>query len=149
MRQVFEYESTIHASAEAVFAFHERPDALRLLIPPGAPIEILEHTGGIQNGARVVLQMGYWPLAIRWVARHQGYIEGRQFQDVQESGPFRFWEHTHTVIPVSESKCILRDHIEYELPLGWLGMLAKRFVTNQLMYTFEYRHRVTTLTIAG
>jgi hypothetical protein len=28
-------------------------------------------------------------------------------------------------------------------------MLAKRFVTNQLMYTFEYRHRVTTLTIAG
>jgi ligand-binding SRPBCC domain-containing protein len=145
MKYVFEYESTIAKSAGAVFAFHERPDALQLLIPPGEPIKILEHIGGIQNGARVVLQMGYWPFAIRWVARHQGYVEGRQFQDVQERGPFKSWEHTHTVVPAAACCCKLIDHIEYELPFGWLGGLGRSFVERQLRKTFEYRHRTTAM----
>jgi ligand-binding SRPBCC domain-containing protein len=144
VRLVFEHESTIAAPAQAVFAFHERPDALQLLIPPGQPIKIIEHTGGIRDGARVVLQMGFWPFAICWVARHKGYVPGRQFQDVQEKGPFRFWEHTHIVIPVTEHSCILRDHIEYELPFGKLGQSGNAFVRKRLVDTFLYRHRMTT-----
>ena len=140
---IFEHESTIAAPAPRVFAFHERPDALQLLIPPGQPIKIIEHTGGIRDGARVVLRMGFRPFAVRWVALHQGYVAGRQFQDVQAQGPFHFWEHTHTVVPLSERSCILRDHIEYELPFGRLGQLGNGFVRKRLLDTFIYRHRVT------
>jgi uncharacterized protein len=86
--------------------------------------------------------MGYWPLSIKWVARHQGYVEGRQFQDIQERGPFHSWEHTHTVTPLNDWTCLLRDHIEYELPFGNLG---KSFVSRRLIATFVYRHHVTTL----
>jgi ligand-binding SRPBCC domain-containing protein len=141
--QTFDQKSLIAAPAQKVFAFHERPDALQLLIPPGEPIRILEHTGGIRDGARVVLQMGYGPLSIRWVALHRGYIEGRQFQDVQQRGPFRSWVHTHTVIPVNEKSCLLHDRIEYELPFGNLGLLAAFAVRRKLTATFDYRHRVT------
>jgi ligand-binding SRPBCC domain-containing protein len=140
LRHIFEYESVIAAPAQTVFAFHERPDALRLLIPPGQPIRVLEHTGGIRDGAKVVLRIGYWPLLVTWSARHQGYVEGRQFQDVQDSGPFRFWEHTHTVIPRNSESCLLRDHIEYEVILG---AILKPLIRHQLQKLFTYRHRIT------
>jgi uncharacterized protein len=139
---LFEKESVIPASAQTVFDFHKRPDALQLLIPPGQPIHVVEHTGGIENGARVVIEMGFRPFAIRWVARHQGYIEGVQFQDVQERGPFRSWVHTHTVRALTPHSCVLRDHIEYELGLDWiLGAIVRR----KLEQTFAYRHGVTAL----
>jgi ligand-binding SRPBCC domain-containing protein len=137
---IFQHESKIGASAQEVFEFHERPDALRLLIPPGQPIRIVEHTGGIKDGARVILRIGYWPFTIRWVALHQGYIAGREFQDLQVSGPFRYWLHTHTVIPVTFNSCILRDHIEYQL---LAGKVFDRLVKGQLLKTFQYRHQVT------
>lgn len=133
---IYEKSSRIAAPADRVFAFHERPDALQLLIPPGQPVRIVEHTGGIRDGAKVVLKMGYWPIIITWVARHQNYIEGRQFQDVQERGPFKSWAHTHTVTPAGPNACILTDHIEFEAIGAWL-------VKRLLARTFAYRHKVT------
>ena len=142
MPHTFEKSSKIDAPAERVFAFHERPDALTLLIPPGQPVRVVEHTGGIRDGARVVLKMGYWPFLITWVARHQGYIAGRQFQDVQERGPFRSWTHTHTVIPDGTESCFLTDHIEFDSIAPW-------FVKLMLGRTFAYRHAVTTRETVG
>jgi uncharacterized protein len=143
MRHVFEKQTRIGAPAEQVFRWHEQSDALQKLIPPGQPIEIVSHTGGVADGARVELRMGYWPVRLRWVARHQGYIPGRRFEDVQERGPFRYWKHTHTVSPNGPGACLLRDHIEYELPFGPLGELAAGIVRKQLESTFAYRHGVT------
>ncbi|MDQ6664626.1 MAG: SRPBCC family protein [Acidobacteriota bacterium] len=144
MKEVFEYRTRIPASAERVFAWHERPEALQKLIPPGDPVTILEHTGGIRDGARVVLAMGYRPFKLRWVARHKSYVEGRQFIDFQEKGPFKFWEHTHIVEPDGPDACFLLDHIEYELPFGALGrFLGGRLARKKLEKTFAYRHSVT------
>lgn len=143
MKHVFEKSIRIPASAERVFAWHEAPGALEKLIPPGEPIRVLEHTGGISNGARVVLSMGYPPLAIRWVAIHEGYIAGRRFQDREQSGPFRFWLHTHTFTPDGAEASILRDHVEFELPLSPIADLALPLVTRKLEATFAYRHNVT------
>jgi ligand-binding SRPBCC domain-containing protein len=143
MRHIFEKQSRIEATAEQVFAWHERPGALQRLIPPRVPLKIIEHTGGIANGARVELTLGYWPLQVRWIARHQNYIAGRRFEDVQERGPFARWKHTHTVTPNGPRACILRDRIEYELPFGPMGELAAGLVRRKLEATFAYRHRIT------
>lgn len=143
MRHVFEKQSRIAASAAQVFAWHERPDALQKLIPPGQPVKIVEHTGGIGNGARVELKMGFWPIQLKWVARHGNFKAGRSFEDVQEIGPFASWKHTHTVSPEGDHACVLKDHVEYELPFGNVGELAAGFVRKKLEATFAYRHRVT------
>jgi ligand-binding SRPBCC domain-containing protein len=142
VRRIFEHESVIPAAAEKVFAFHERPDALTLLIPPGEPIRVIEHTGGIRDGARVVLQMGYPPFAITWIAIHQGYIEGRQFQDLQQKGPFRYWLHTHTITPLTPDSCRLQDHIEFEI---LFSPLLNPLIRQKLLRTFIYRHQITAL----
>ena len=78
----FVRRTRIPASAEDVFHWHARPGALERLTPPWEPVEVLERTGGIEDGARVVLGVGMGPLRLRWVSEHRDYEEGRQFRDV-------------------------------------------------------------------
>lgn len=48
----------IDAPVERVFAFHERDDALDLLLPKFPPSRVVRRVGGLQPGAIVELQIG-------------------------------------------------------------------------------------------
>jgi ligand-binding SRPBCC domain-containing protein len=142
--QMFTYRSRIEASAAEAYAWHAQPDALGQLLPPGEHAEILEKTGGIESGARVVLRFGRWPFRRRWVAEHRDFEVGRYFSDVQVSGPFAYWKHTHTFVPEGPGASILEDRVEYALPFGFLGRwIAGKFVRRKIEKMFEYRHGVT------
>ncbi len=145
MRHEFIQRSRIPAPAEAVFAWHEAPDAFARLNPPWEKVTILEQTGPVSEaGSRVTIEITlFGPIRQRWVSVHQNYIAGRQFQDVQVSGPFQFWEHTHSVIPQEDGSCVLQDRIVYELPLSPLSdWVAGWHVRGKLARMFEYRHQV-------
>ena len=148
--EIFIHRSRIEAPAAAVYAWHALPDALERLTPPGEHIEVIERTGGIERGARVVLRFGRWPFRRRWVAEHQDYEEGRYFSDVQVSGPFAYWRHTHTFEQDGPAACILEDKVEYALPFGIFGSwFAGRFVRGKLKKLFEYRHRTPAAELAA
>jgi uncharacterized protein len=134
----------IEAAAERLFRWHAEPGALERLTPPWEHLEIIERAAGIHDGDKGAMRVrvGLW--RVRWDFVHGAYIEGRQFRDVQTSGPFRRWEHTHVFIPESAEACRLEDRIEYELPLGALGdFFGGWLVRRKLARVFEYRHRVT------
>jgi ligand-binding SRPBCC domain-containing protein len=136
--------SSIHAPAEEVFRWHADPDALKRLTPPWEPVEFLEPAPGIRDGDLGVLRVRVGPFRVRWVFQHRDYVEGRQFRDVQISGPFRRWDHTHRMIPEGPSMCRLEDCIEFELPFGWIGrFLGAWYVRRKLKKLFRYRHRLT------
>lgn len=120
MRQ-FVRRTRIAAPVERVFQWHELPGVLEKLTPPGEPVRVIERSGGIRDGGRVVIEIGYPPVSIRWAAEHSGYIENRQFRDIQVRGPFRRWEHTHLFEADGPDACYLEDHIEYAAPLGMIG----------------------------
>jgi uncharacterized protein (TIGR01777 family) len=140
----FVHRSLLPAGADEVFRWHGRPGALERLTPPWESVRIEAKSGGIEDGARVVLRMGAGPLALRWVAEHCDYVEGRQFRDVQVSGPFALWRHTHRVTPAAGATCELEDEIDYALPLPPFGeLVAGAFTRRKLDRMFRYRHRVT------
>jgi ligand-binding SRPBCC domain-containing protein len=85
--------------------------------------EVVERTGGVEDGARVTLETRLGPLPVRWIAEHRDYQPGLQFRDVQVTGPFARWEHTHRVEAADPEGCYLKDRVEYALPLGGLGEL--------------------------
>lgn len=146
IKRQFLKESLVNAPARDVFDWHKTGEALEKLIPPSDPVTVVERTGGIdEEGSTLTLRIKLLgPLAIHWVARHQNYVEGRRFEDVQVRGPFAHWVHSHEVEPVGETQCRLRDRIEYALPLGWLGdLLGNALVRRKLESMFDYRHRVT------
>ena len=140
----YTHRSRIAAPAARVFAWHARPGALERLTPPWSPVRVLERRGGIEPGGRVVLRMPLGPFGVRWAAEHRDYEEGRQFRDVQTSGPFARWEHTHRIEPDGDAACTLDDTVDYELPMGALGRLAGGPMVRKLLPAlFAYRHRVT------
>jgi len=133
-----------------VFRWHARPGALERLTPPWDRLQVVERTGGIENGARVVLELPLGPTHVRWVAEHFDYVEGRQFRDRQSQGPFARWEHTHRFDPDGPAASYLEDRIDYALPFGTAGALVGGgFARRTLERMFAYRHRTTAQDLAA
>jgi hypothetical protein len=135
--------------AEEAFAWHDRPGALERLIPPWERVDVLERSGGIADGARVVLRVHQGPVAIRWVARHRDYQPGRRFVDEQEEGPFSRWVHVHDFEPRGPEACRLTDRIEVVMPGGGAGRLAGgAMIRHRLERMLAYRHALTAADLA-
>lgn len=144
MSPTFVKKSPMPASTQALFDWHERPGAFQRLTPPWERVTVLEHTGGIRDGAQVELKINLaGPLAQRWRLVHRDYVYGEQFKDVQQAGMFAAYAHTHRM-HANGQQSVLEDRIEYELPLGRLGhIFGGWFVRRKFERLFTYRHAVT------
>lgn len=140
----FVKESRIAAPPAEVFRFHEKPDALKQLIPPWEPMRVAEASGGLQPGSRVILVGSVFGLAIRWVAVHTEYDPPRRFADRQEAGPFDYWYHRHEFLDDGAGGTLLRDEVEYLPPFGLPGRwLLDGMIRWKLTRMFDYRHDTT------
>jgi len=141
----FRRSCTLPGPVEQAFAWHERPGAFTRLNPPWEYCEVVEHVGGIRDGARVAVRIGLaGPIKATWRLEHVDYLENRRFRDRQISGPFAAWDHRHLFEPIDETSCRLEDHITHRLPLGPLGRLFGGSMTERkLDRLFAYRHRLT------
>ena len=139
----FIHESRLPVDRAAAFAWHARPGALPRLLPPWESVSVESATGGIEEGAEVVLRLGMGPVRLRWVAEHKAMEEGVSFRDDQRSGPFARWEHTHRFLD-DEAGSRLRDDVVYALPLGPIGALfGGGSIRRKLRAQFRFRHAVT------
>jgi len=78
------------------------------------------------------------------VALHTDYIKNKQFKDIQLSGPFRKWEHTHIFESISEGRSRLVDQIDFEPLFPKISVFfAENIIQNKLKKTFAYRHKIT------
>lgn len=150
--QHFRRSVDLPVGIEQAFAYHQRPGALKRLMPPWEHVEILESDPGIDVGNRVVLKMKTLGMPMKWVARHTRLEPPHLFEDVQDNGPFASWRHQHLFSDKSVSGsavtgspgATLTDDIEYRVPLGKLGLtFGGGFVRRQLEAMFKFRHAVT------
>ncbi|MDA8403356.1 MAG: TIGR01777 family oxidoreductase [Desulfobacteraceae bacterium] len=147
---IFQKQSKINAPVEAVFRWHARPGAIERLSPPWDPLKIVHQTGGIEAGAEVIMRLNAGPVPLHWHARHTHFVENRMFRDIQITGPFAQWAHTHRFTSDGPDGCILEDHIEYALPFHPISTaLMKPFVEKKLNRIFTYRHHTTQEDIAA
>ncbi|MBN1496858.1 MAG: TIGR01777 family oxidoreductase [Spirochaetes bacterium] len=141
--ETFIRRSSFPVSAGELFAWHRNPGALERLTPPWEKVTVVEREP-LAEGSRTVFYLKTGPLSLRWAAINEDVIESRSFTDVQVTGPFSAWRHTHRFIPESEGSCILEDAIEYRLRLHRLAHpLVGRIIRRRLERMFEYRHRIT------
>jgi uncharacterized protein YbjT (DUF2867 family)/ligand-binding SRPBCC domain-containing protein len=146
----FRHSSIVKGSADAVFQWHERPDAILDLIPLRRLVRIESQTGGLRDDGRVTFSIGAGPLRLPWEARHFGYIRGRQFCDEQVRGPFKVWRHTHRIEAIDANRSLYEDRIEFAVPGGqWVQTLLTPLVTRLLALAFARRHAIVRATFAG
>ena len=136
----------VHAPVAAVFAFHERDDALPRLSPPFPPVRVVSREGGIRTGARVDLRIG----PVRWLAAHTAYDPPRLFVDEQAEGPFASWVHRHEFEAIDAHTTRLTDRVTLTLPGGPLvNALFGGLVAWSLVPMFRHRHRATKAACEG
>lgn len=141
--ETFVKECLIDAPREAVFAFHQRPDAFALLQPPWETTQILKPPTGLEVGTVVILRTKVGPFWQTIEAEHVAFVLNERFDDVMRRGPFASWHHKHLFFAEGD-KCRLRDEIDYQVPLGPLGRLANALIVRRkLERMFAYRHQVT------
>ena len=143
---VFVRSVLVAAPVAAVFAFHERDDALPRLSPPFPPVRVVTREGGIRTGARVDLRIG----PIRWRAAPTAYDPPRLFVDEQISGPFASWVHRHEFEAVDPCTTRLTDRVTFTLPGGPLvNALFGRLAALSLVPMFRHRHAATKAACEG
>ncbi len=130
----FEYSTMINAPVETVFAFHERPDAIKLLTPWWLFPSFKRLRGeGLEAGVEVVVTTAG---ISRWHARHVAYEKNRLFVDEMVSGPMKSWRHEHHFLR-QDAGTLLTDSIDF-VPIGPAWVVLKG-----LGLLFRFRHGVT------
>ena len=135
-------EALLPCSIDKAFAYHERPDALRRMLPPWQNIHVAKAEGGVRTGASVslVLRQGWFPFHLEAV--HEDYEPPTLFADRLVRSPFASWFHQHQFRRDGELS-ILRDCIEFELPAWSRGLpFLQQMCERQLERMFAWRHHV-------
>ncbi|WP_415326235.1 SRPBCC family protein [Chryseobacterium sp. MMS23-Vi53] len=66
----------------------------------------------------------------------------KSFTDFQKKGPYKLWHHFHEFIE-NENGVLMKDTVDYELPLGFLGEIAHSIlVKKKVEDIFNYRYQI-------
>lgn len=133
-------EQLVRRPLSAVFSFFADPSNLERLTPPFLGFRILTPTPiTMERGALIDYRISLRGIPLRWRTLIEQYEPGRSFVDSQVRGPYQLWRHTHQFEETPEGT-LVRDHVEYALPLGPLGRLAHALlVRRDLGRIFAYR----------
>ncbi len=138
---VMEFITECPVPVEALFEWHDRPGAFERLSPPWEAVRVIERSGTIRDGDRLVMAMRVGPIPATWEARHEGWEAGCCFRDVMVRGPFARWRHDHLFESYAGGSR-LTDRLDFALPLGPLGeAVAGGFTRNKLRRVFAFRGR--------
>ncbi|HEX4406482.1 MAG TPA: SRPBCC family protein [Polyangia bacterium] len=145
MTFVLERRQIVRRPRHEVFAFFANAENLERLTPPALSFAILTPKPiVIAPGATIDYRLKLGGVPFHWQTLIESFEPDVRFIDVQASGPYKNWRHTHEFVEVPEGTAI-RDHVDYEMPFGTLGVIARAvFVRAQLDRIFDYRRDVIT-----
>jgi ligand-binding SRPBCC domain-containing protein len=140
---VLRREQRLPAPPEDVVPFFADARTLEAITPPWlgfrlitpAPIEL-------RRGALIEYRLRLHGLPLGWLTEIADWTPGVRFVDVQLSGPYRLWHHTHEFDRDDAGGTVMRDTVRYALPLWPLGEVAHALlVRRDLAGIFDFRHR--------
>lgn len=140
MKHIFEQEQLVRRTRGEVFAFFADAANLERITPESLHFEIRSPAPiAMRSGATVDYQLSLFGLRFRWRTLIESFDPESGFVDVQTKGPYRSWRHSH-VFSDTPGGTMVRDRVEYEVPFGPFGEVARRlFVARQIRRIFDFR----------
>ncbi|HVF91544.1 MAG TPA: SRPBCC family protein [Blastocatellia bacterium] len=147
---VLERSQVIHRSRGEVFAFFGDAFNLERITPPLLHFRVLSYAPvKMRAGALLDYRLALFGVPFYWRTLIESWTPEESFVDTQIKGPYRLWRHTHTFEALSPETTLMRDRVEYGIPLGILGRIAHRsFVAGTLKKIFDYRSEMTARLLA-
>lgn len=141
-RHVLERAQLIPRPRALVFPFFADAHNLETITPGFLGFRVLgPRPIAMQAGALITYRLRFFGIPFGWKTLIEVFDAPQRFVDRQLSGPYRRWQHLHTFEDVPGGT-LMRDRVEYELPLGLLGDLAHALVVRRaLARIFDFRRR--------
>lgn len=97
----------------------------------------------MRAGTIIDYRLRLFGVPFRWRTLIEAYVENDHFVDRQLKGPYKLWRHTHSFERLPNGHTSMRDLVEYEVPLGPLGEIARRlFAKRHVERIFSFRAQV-------
>jgi ligand-binding SRPBCC domain-containing protein len=134
------HEQVVPRPLEEVFSFFSRAENLEAITPEWLSFRVLSVAPKpIRKGTVIEYRLSLRGLPLRWTSEIREWEPPHRFVDVQLSGPYKLWHHTHLFIAAGQSTR-LRDEVLYDLPLGAIGRLIHRLVVGRdVQQVFDFR----------
>jgi ligand-binding SRPBCC domain-containing protein len=137
-------EQWIPRPLNEVFDFFSDARNLDKITPPWLRFEIV--SGGaepIASGSEIRYRLKWHGVPIWWTTEIRRWEAPRLFVDVQRSGPYKLWHHTHRFESQGNGTKI-SDVVRYSLPFGLLGRVMHALkVRSDVEGIFAYRRKRT------
>lgn len=136
-----EREQVVARPFGEVFQFFSAARNLELITPPWLAFEVLSaEPEPMREGTLISYRLKLRGVPLRWQSRIEEWEPGRRFVDMQVRGPYRLWRHRHEFEALDDGGTLVRDRVDYALPLGPLGSVAHAaFVGRDLEKIFDFR----------
>jgi ligand-binding SRPBCC domain-containing protein len=139
MEYALERAQIVPVGVEEAFAFFGDPWNLEAITPSWLRFRIETAPERLEQGSELDYSLRVFGWPIRWHTEITAWHPPRGFRDVQRSGPYPLWEHTHRLTPAPGGTEIY-DHVRYRLPGGPLaGGIQCLLVGRWLDRIFAYR----------
>lgn len=139
------WQQKIDAKIEEVWSFFSRPENLNALTPPSMNFQIITNVEDVkmEKGALIDYKVSPFPLVrFKWRTLITDVIPLQKFADEQLKGPYSFWRHEH-IFEDHGDYVIMKDQLEYGLPLGLLGQMVNAVVVSRRIDDiFSYRRKI-------
>jgi len=136
-------EQVLDGTPDALFAFFADARNLEALTPPLLRFRVITPEP-IDMGAGTFIQyrLRLHGVPVGWKTLIQAWEPPHRFVDVQVSGPYALWHHTHELSPVGDTQTRMVDTVRYAVGFGPLGELANRLlVRRDVEAIFDFRAR--------
>ena len=133
----------LNISIDEAWKFLSNPKNLKDITPPYMGFNIISGDNQKMFQGQIIqyILTPIFGIPFRWVTEITHVNEGIYFVDEQRFGPFVFWHHKH-FIEETETGVLMRDIVDYKLPLGILGKLAHvLFIKSRVDQIFEFRRK--------
>jgi ligand-binding SRPBCC domain-containing protein len=147
---VLRREQRLPGAPGDVFAFFADAQNLEAITPPWLGFRVVTPRPiEMRAGALIEYRLRLRGVPLRWRTRIAVWDPPRRFVDVQLSGPYRLWHHTHDFEPGDDGGTVMRDTVRYALPFGPIGALAHRLVVRRdLAAIFDFRREAVVASLS-
>lgn len=138
-------EQQLHCDIQTAWHFFSSAKNLSKITPSDMKFTVLSDYNFDHIFEGMIIDYTVSPLfriPLKWRTRITKVELNKHFTDLQEQGPYKYWNHAHEFIPNKEG-VLMKDTVDYELPFGVLGNLAHQlFVKQKLVNIFDFRYAV-------
>jgi ligand-binding SRPBCC domain-containing protein len=128
-----------------LFAFFADAANLERITPAFLHFHILTPSPiAMHAGTLIDYQLRLFGIPFHWRTKIETFDPPTSFTDIQLTGPYRRWHHRHEFLELPGGT-EMRDHVEYDLPLGPIGAIARTlFVRRAVDQIFDHRNATIT-----